>query len=112
MKLVTFDDGRVGRLDDDTVIELDVPDMRRYFELGGEVEPTGREVALEDVRLRAPIIPKKFFHTAGNHREHKEETTPAHQSHRGTPSQARRGPMMPAVRAPRVKELFGKISPA
>ena len=37
MKLVTFDDGRVGQVVDGKVIELDVPDMRRYFELGGEV---------------------------------------------------------------------------
>ena len=37
MKLVTYDDGRVGKVVDDAVIELDVPDMRRYFELGGEV---------------------------------------------------------------------------
>ncbi len=27
------------------------------------------------VRLKAPIIPKKFFHTAGNFREHHEEAT-------------------------------------
>jgi 2-keto-4-pentenoate hydratase/2-oxohepta-3-ene-1,7-dioic acid hydratase in catechol pathway len=81
MKLVTFDDGRVGRLVDDTVIELDVPSMRRYYELGGEVEATGRELALPDVRLRAPIIPKKFFHTAGNFREHHEESTRVNWSH-------------------------------
>jgi hypothetical protein len=61
MKLVTYDDGRVGKLVDGRVLELDVPDMRGYFELGGEVQPTGREVALADVRLRAPIVPKKFF---------------------------------------------------
>jgi len=34
-----------------------------------------------DVRLRAPIIPKKFFHTAGNFREHHEEATKAGFSH-------------------------------
>src|SRR5689334_13238614 len=82
MKLVTFDDGRVGKvLDGSTVIELDVPDMRRYFELGGDVQPTGREFALADVRLRAPIVPKKFFHTAGNFREHHEESTRVNWSH-------------------------------
>jgi 2-keto-4-pentenoate hydratase/2-oxohepta-3-ene-1,7-dioic acid hydratase in catechol pathway len=81
MKLVTFDDGRAGTLVDDTVIELDVPSMRRYYELGGEVEATGRELALPDVRLRAPIIPKKFFHTAGNFREHHEESTRVNWSH-------------------------------
>jgi 2-keto-4-pentenoate hydratase/2-oxohepta-3-ene-1,7-dioic acid hydratase in catechol pathway len=34
-----------------------------------------------DVRLRAPIIPKKFFHTAGNFREHHEEATRSGFSH-------------------------------
>ena len=34
-----------------------------------------------DVRLKAPIIPKKFFHTAGNFREHHEEATKAGFSH-------------------------------
>ena len=81
MKLVTYDDGRVGKLLDDRVLELDVPDMRRYFELGGDVAATGRELALEDVRLRAPIVPKKFFHTAGNFREHHEESKRVNWSH-------------------------------
>ncbi len=81
MKLVTFDDGLVGKVVDGKVVELDVPDMRRYFELGGDVPETGREFALEDVRLRAPIIPKKFFHTAGNFREHHEESKNVNWSH-------------------------------
>jgi 2-keto-4-pentenoate hydratase/2-oxohepta-3-ene-1,7-dioic acid hydratase in catechol pathway len=81
MKLVTFDDQRVGKVVGDRVVELDVPDMRRYFELGGHVDPTGRELALDDVRLRAPLIPKKFFHTAGNFREHHEESTRVNWSH-------------------------------
>jgi len=34
-----------------------------------------------EVRLRAPIIPRKFFHTAGNFREHHEEATKAGFSH-------------------------------
>jgi 2-keto-4-pentenoate hydratase/2-oxohepta-3-ene-1,7-dioic acid hydratase in catechol pathway len=33
------------------------------------------------VRLRAPIIPKKFFHTAGNFREHHQEAQKAGFSH-------------------------------
>ena len=37
--------------------------------------------ALGDIRLKAPIIPKKFFHTAGNFREHHEEATKAGFSH-------------------------------
>lgn len=81
MKLVTFDDDRVGKVVGDLVVELDVPDMRGYFELEGRVEPTGREVPLADVRLRAPIIPKKFFHTAGNFREHHEESKNVNWSH-------------------------------
>ncbi len=81
MKLVTYDEGRVGKVVDDMVIELDVPDMRRYFELGGEVEATGNQTPLEQVKLRAPLIPKKFFHTAGNFREHHEESTRVNWSH-------------------------------
>jgi hypothetical protein len=72
VKLVTFDDGHVGELRDGTVAELDVPTMRAYFERGG-ASPTGRELQLGDVKLRAPIVPKKFIHTAGNFREHEEE---------------------------------------
>ena len=33
------------------------------------------------MRLRAPIIPKKFFHTAGNFREHDEESKNVNWSH-------------------------------
>ena len=85
MKLVTFDDGRVGELRDEEVVELDVPSMREYFERAGSARPTGREVALEDVELRAPIIPKKFIHTAGNFREHEEESKRVGWSHEIAP---------------------------
>ena len=81
MKLVTYDDGRVGKVMDEVVIELDVPDMRRYFELGGQVAETGRRTGLDQVKLRAPLIPKKFFHTAGNFREHHEESKRVNWSH-------------------------------
>src|SRR4029077_6534806 len=37
--------------------------------------------SLNDIQLKAPIIPKKFFHTAGNFREHHEEATKAGFSH-------------------------------
>ena len=37
--------------------------------------------APEYVKLKAPIIPRKFFHTAGNFREHHEEATKAGFSH-------------------------------
>ncbi|MGW6007424.1 fumarylacetoacetate hydrolase family protein [Streptomyces sp. NPDC055210] len=81
MKLVTFDDGLVGRLDGDTVIELDVPSTRVFFERDGQVAETGRTYPLADVRLRAPIVPKKFFHTAGNFREHHEDLVRVDWSH-------------------------------
>jgi 2-keto-4-pentenoate hydratase/2-oxohepta-3-ene-1,7-dioic acid hydratase in catechol pathway len=81
MKLVTFDEGRVGRLDGDTVVELDVPSTRVYFERGGAVGETGQHLPLAEVRLRAPIVPKKFFHTAGNFAEHHEELEAVNWSH-------------------------------
>ena len=34
-----------------------------------------------DIRIKAPIIPKKFFHTAGNFREHHHEAEKAGFSH-------------------------------
>jgi 2-keto-4-pentenoate hydratase/2-oxohepta-3-ene-1,7-dioic acid hydratase in catechol pathway len=83
-RLVTFDDGKVGRLEGDTVAELEVPTMREYFERGG-ADVTGREHALSDVKLRAPIVPKKFFHTAGNFREHEEESKRVNWSHEIAP---------------------------
>src|SRR3954468_10770537 len=81
MKLVTFNSGEVGHVVDDTVVELDVPSMREYFERGSHAEPTGVEYPLADVKLRAPIVPKKFFHTAGNFREHEEESKNVNWSH-------------------------------
>jgi 2-keto-4-pentenoate hydratase/2-oxohepta-3-ene-1,7-dioic acid hydratase in catechol pathway len=85
VKLVTFDDGLVGELRGDRVVELDVPSMRDYFERGEAPRATGRELALEDVRLRAPIVPKKFFHTAGNFREHEDESKNVDWSHEIAP---------------------------
>jgi 2-keto-4-pentenoate hydratase/2-oxohepta-3-ene-1,7-dioic acid hydratase in catechol pathway len=35
----------------------------------------------ESVRIKAPIVPKKFFHTAGNFREHHEEAQKSGFSH-------------------------------
>jgi 2-keto-4-pentenoate hydratase/2-oxohepta-3-ene-1,7-dioic acid hydratase in catechol pathway len=85
VRLATFDDGLVGEVRDDRVVELDVPTMRAYFEGGALARATGRELALEDVRLRAPIVPKKFFHTAGNFREHEEESKNVGWSHEIAP---------------------------
>jgi 2-keto-4-pentenoate hydratase/2-oxohepta-3-ene-1,7-dioic acid hydratase in catechol pathway len=84
-RLVTFDEGRVGELRGDKVVELEVPSMRHYFERDQVPRPTGEEFALEDVKLRAPIVPKKFFHTAGNFREHEEESKQVGWSHRIAP---------------------------
>ena len=78
------------------------PDMRLLFEGGdkslntaakafehaqklGEraTGPSGEPVFYrrEEIKLRAPIQPKKFFHTAGNFREHHEEAQKAGFSH-------------------------------
>jgi 2-keto-4-pentenoate hydratase/2-oxohepta-3-ene-1,7-dioic acid hydratase in catechol pathway len=81
MKLVTFNDGQVGRMTESTIEVLEVPTMREYFERGGDVEPTGETLELVDARLRAPIVPKKFFHTAGNFREHDDESKNVNWSH-------------------------------
>ena len=80
MKLVTYDDGKVGRIDGEEVVRLDVPTMREYFERGG-ANDTAERAALADVKLRAPIVPKKFFHTAGNFREHEEESKNVNWAH-------------------------------
>jgi 2-keto-4-pentenoate hydratase/2-oxohepta-3-ene-1,7-dioic acid hydratase in catechol pathway len=85
MKLVTFDAGRVGEVREDKVVELDVPTMREYFERGVAARATGAEFALKDVRLQAPIAPKKFIHTAGNFREHEEESKRVGWSHEIAP---------------------------
>ena len=73
VKLVTYDDGKVGRVDGEEIVRLDVPDMRTYFERGG-ADDAGERTPLADATLRAPIVPKKFFHTAGNFREHEDES--------------------------------------
>ncbi|HEU5491190.1 MAG TPA: DUF2437 domain-containing protein, partial [Gaiellaceae bacterium] len=85
MKLVTFgSDDQVGFLDGEEIVVLDVATTREWFERGGAAE-TGERVALADTRLRAPIVPKKFFHTAGNFREHEEESKQVGWSHEIAP---------------------------
>ena len=84
MKLVTFDEGKVGRVEGDEVVELAAASMREYFERGG-ADDAGPRHALADVRLRAPIVPRKFFHTAGNYREHEEESKRVGWSHEIAP---------------------------
>jgi 2-keto-4-pentenoate hydratase/2-oxohepta-3-ene-1,7-dioic acid hydratase in catechol pathway len=80
VKLLTYDDGKVGRLDGEEVVRLDVPTMREYFERGG-ADDTRERTPLDAVKRRAPIVPKKFFHTAGNFREHEEESKNVDWSH-------------------------------
>ncbi|MDH3606056.1 MAG: fumarylacetoacetate hydrolase family protein [Acidimicrobiia bacterium] len=94
MKLVTYAgaDGveYPGVIRGEDVVRLDAPDMRSLFEQGD----AGLEMArategpatpLADVSLKAPIIPKKFFHTAGNFREHEEESKNVNWSHEIAP---------------------------
>jgi 2-keto-4-pentenoate hydratase/2-oxohepta-3-ene-1,7-dioic acid hydratase in catechol pathway len=93
VKLATFDtpagQRRCGVVRDGAVTPLDVPDMRTLYERGDAVAQaraaSGRELALSDVTLRAPIAPKKFFHTAGNFREHEEESKQVDWSHKIAP---------------------------
>ena len=85
VKLVTFgEDRRVGVLEGDEIAVLDVPTMREYFERGGADE-TGERVSLAETRLRAPIVPKKLIHTAGNFREHEDESKQVGWSHEIAP---------------------------
>jgi 2-keto-4-pentenoate hydratase/2-oxohepta-3-ene-1,7-dioic acid hydratase in catechol pathway len=85
MKLVTFDEGRVGAVKEDKVVELEIPSLRAYFEAGQAPRETGEVLELDSLRLRAPIVPKKFFHTAGNFREHEEESKRVNWSHEIAP---------------------------
>jgi 2-keto-4-pentenoate hydratase/2-oxohepta-3-ene-1,7-dioic acid hydratase in catechol pathway len=94
VRLATFKDNtgvaRPGVIQEDAVVALDAPDMRSLFEMGeAGLEMAhaaiGPELALGDVTLEAPIIPKKFFHTAGNFREHEEESKRVGWSHEIAP---------------------------
>ena len=84
MKLVAYDGGKVGRVDGDEIVRLDVPDLRAYFERSG-ADDLDERIPLADADLRAPIVPKKFFHTAGNFREHEEESKRVDWSHEIAP---------------------------
>jgi 2-keto-4-pentenoate hydratase/2-oxohepta-3-ene-1,7-dioic acid hydratase in catechol pathway len=84
MKLVTYNGGKVGRIDGEEIVELHVHSMREYFELGGAGE-SDRRTPLADARLEAPIVPRKFFHTSGNFREHEDESKRVAWSHEIAP---------------------------
>jgi 2-keto-4-pentenoate hydratase/2-oxohepta-3-ene-1,7-dioic acid hydratase in catechol pathway len=92
VKLVSFEaaDGleRPGVIDGEEVVAIDLPDMRALFERGidpGQPPLRSERHDLADVHLRAPIIPKKFFHTSGNFREHEEESKVVNWSHEIAP---------------------------
>jgi 2-keto-4-pentenoate hydratase/2-oxohepta-3-ene-1,7-dioic acid hydratase in catechol pathway len=84
MKLVAYDGGKAGRVDGDEIVRLDVPDLRTYFERGG-ADDLDERTPFADADLEAPIVPKKFFHTAGNFREHEEESKRVDWSHEIAP---------------------------
>jgi 2-keto-4-pentenoate hydratase/2-oxohepta-3-ene-1,7-dioic acid hydratase in catechol pathway len=50
---------------------------------GAETGPSGESLRFQknEVKIKAPIVPKKFFHTAGNFREHHEEAQKSGFSH-------------------------------
>lgn len=94
MRLVTYDQGgdppSVGVVRENRVFPLDVPDMVTLFALGEQGQELARAAdgpgaPLEEVRLRAPIRPRKFFHTSGNFREHEEESKRVNWSHEIAP---------------------------
>ncbi len=84
MRLVTYDGGKVGRVEGEEVVRLDAPTMRAYFERGG-ADDAGERTPLAEARLEAPIVPRKLFHTAGNFREHEEESKNVDWSHQIAP---------------------------
>ena len=86
VKLVTFGDGAGGSATSTATRSSSstCATMREWFERGGADE-TGERVPLAETRLRAPIVPKKFFHTAGNFREHEEESKRVGWSHEIAP---------------------------
>jgi 2-keto-4-pentenoate hydratase/2-oxohepta-3-ene-1,7-dioic acid hydratase in catechol pathway len=95
VKLVTFRDpggrDRIGVLDGETITTIDgIETMRELYEQGANAiaaagQASGQEFALGDVKLRAPIVPKKFFHTSGNFREHEDESKRVDWSHEIAP---------------------------
>jgi 2-keto-4-pentenoate hydratase/2-oxohepta-3-ene-1,7-dioic acid hydratase in catechol pathway len=90
MKLISFADSAggegVGVLRDDTVDVLDTPSMRDLMRTTGgrpsQIQSlvTG-QLESSAVRLLAPIMPSKIVHTAGNFKEHEEESKRVGWSH-------------------------------
>src|SRR5262249_33488349 len=67
----------------DTSLEAAHKAFEHALQNQGATGPLGETIfhAAGDVVLKAPIVPRKFFHTAGNFREHHEEATKAGFSH-------------------------------
>jgi hypothetical protein len=59
MKLVTFDDGKVGRVEGDVVTELAVGSMREHFESGLVERATGNEYLLAEWKRKNGIEQKR-----------------------------------------------------
>ena len=85
MKLVTYDDGKVGRVDGEEIVRLDVPDMRDVLRARRRRRRRASARRSPTRGSRAPIVPKKFFHTAGNFREHEDESKQVDWSHEIAP---------------------------
>jgi 2-keto-4-pentenoate hydratase/2-oxohepta-3-ene-1,7-dioic acid hydratase in catechol pathway len=95
VKLVTFSDPdgrtRCGALTDGQITVMEgIATMRELFESGEDAATVartanGERITLADVHLKAPIVPKKFFHTSGNYREHEEESKTVNWSHEIAP---------------------------
>jgi 2-keto-4-pentenoate hydratase/2-oxohepta-3-ene-1,7-dioic acid hydratase in catechol pathway len=76
---------RTGRVEGDQVVEYGLRDMREFWACDPAPPETGATYSVDDVQLLAPIIPTKFLHTAGNFREHEEESKRVAWSHRIAP---------------------------
>ncbi len=85
MKLVTYDDGKVGRIDGEEIVAPRRPRHARRTSSAAAPTTRGERTPLADATLRAPIVPKKFFHTAGNFREHEDESKNVDWSHEIAP---------------------------
>lgn len=79
MQLVSYDDGRVGRLVGDFVLPItQVASMRelitRWEELRPAIPDSGRRIALSEVQLRAPVPdPSKIMAAPVNYHDHQSE---------------------------------------
>jgi len=84
MRLVSYDDGRVGYLAGDQVIPLPARTMRDVLATwqAGELAVPDREagIPLRDVRLRVPVAdPSKIIAAPVNYRDHQAEMSSASQ---------------------------------